>query len=77
MHRAGLQLGISAGAAVSISPWKRRRAVLRMFPFWLKMDNEAESISPGQPDLAMEVVNSLRVSLGVAARLDKLAPMID
>ena len=75
--QAGLQLGISAGAAVSISPWKRRRAVLRMFLFWLKMDKEAERISPGQPDLAMEAVNSLHVLLGVAACLDKLAPMVD
>lgn len=36
---------------------ERGRVVLRMFQFGLKMNKEAESISHGQPDLGMEVVN--------------------
>ena len=43
--QAGLQLGISAGAAISLCPWKRRRVMLRMFPFRLKTDEEEERTS--------------------------------
>lgn len=48
--------------------------MLRVFLFWLKMDLEAERISRGRPDLAMEAVNSV---LGAAASLDKLALTVD
>lgn len=48
--------------------------MLRVFLFWLKMDLGVERISRGWPDLAMEAVNSLP---GAAARLDKLALMVD
>lgn len=48
--------------------------MLRVFLFWLKMDLGVERISRGRPDLAMEAVNSLP---GAAARLDKLALMVD